>query len=147
MEALEKRLGSLPVIADFSRRLDIAGIIDRACPVRDVALVSHGQVIEALIANRLTRPTAMVGVADRAGEWAVEEVYGIPADALGDDRLARALDAIAPQVERIVGSIGAAAIEVFGVDVARPHWDMTSISLYGAYPDVDEGFPGPDLAL
>jgi hypothetical protein len=25
---LEKRLGSLPVIADFSRRLDIAGIID-----------------------------------------------------------------------------------------------------------------------
>ena len=42
---LEKRLGSLPVIADFSGRLDIAGIIDAACPMRDVALVSHGQVI------------------------------------------------------------------------------------------------------
>ena len=54
VEVLEKRLGSLPVIADFSRRLDIAGIIDRACPMRDLALVSHGQVIEALIANRLT---------------------------------------------------------------------------------------------
>jgi hypothetical protein len=54
--ALEKQLGSLPVIADYSRRLDLAGIIDRACPVRDVAAVSHGQVIEALIANRLTDP-------------------------------------------------------------------------------------------
>jgi hypothetical protein len=54
VDVLEKRLGSLPVIADFSRRLDIAGIIDHACPMRDIALASHGQVIEALIANRLT---------------------------------------------------------------------------------------------
>ena len=37
MPVLEKRLGSLPVIAEFSRRLDIAGVIDRACPIRDVA--------------------------------------------------------------------------------------------------------------
>ena len=51
MEVLEKRLGSLPVITDFCRRLDIAGIIDRACPMRDLALVSHGHVIEALIAR------------------------------------------------------------------------------------------------
>jgi hypothetical protein len=74
VEVLEKRLGSLPVIADFSRRLDIAGIIDRVCPMRDLAVVSHGQVIEALIANRLTRPQAMVAVADWAQDWAVQEV-------------------------------------------------------------------------
>src|SRR6266542_1665161 len=143
VDVLEKRLGSLPVIADFSRRLDIAGIIDRACPMRDIAVVSHGQVIEALIANRLTHPQAMVAVADWARDWAVEEVYAIPADALNDDRLGRALDAIAPQVEHIVGSIGAAAIDAFGIDVTRLHWDMTSISLYGAYDQVDEDHPAP----
>jgi hypothetical protein len=143
VDVVEKRLGSLPVIADFSRRLDIAGIIDRACPMRDVALVSHGQVIEVLIANRLTRPQAMVAVADWARDWAVEEVYGIGADVLNDDRLGRALDAIAPQVEHLVGSIGAKAIDVFGIDVARLHWDMTSISLYGAYDQVDEAHPAP----
>src|SRR6266498_140006 len=142
VDVLEKRLGSLPVIADFSRRLDIAGIIDRACPMRDIAVVSHGQVIEALIANRLTHPQAMVAVADWARDWAVEEVYAIPADAL-NDRLGRALDAIAPQVEHIVGSIGAAAIDAFGIDVTRLHWDMTSISLYGAYDQVDEDHPAP----
>ena len=38
----------------------------------------------------------------------------------------------------IVGSIGARAIATFGVDVARIHWDMTSISLYGAYPSTDK---------
>src|SRR5437773_5218767 len=93
---LEKQLGSLPVIAEYSRRLDIAGIVDRACPMRDVAVVSHGQVIEALIANRLTYPQAMVGVADWAQDWAVEEVYGLAPDSLNDDRLGWALDARAP---------------------------------------------------
>jgi len=143
VDVLEKRLGSLPVIADFSRRLDIAGIIDRACPMRDIALVSHGQVIEALIANRLTYPQAMVSVGDWARDWAVEEVYGIGADTLNDDRLGRALDAIAPQAGHIAGSIGAAAIGAFGIDVTRLHWDMTSISLYGAYPAAEEDHPAP----
>src|SRR3954451_13264206 len=101
---LEKRLGSLPVIADFCRRLDIAGIIDGLCPIRDVALATHGEVIEVLIANRLTNPAAMVGICDWARAWAVPEVYGIAASSLGDDRLARALDAIAEHVDTIVGS-------------------------------------------
>jgi hypothetical protein len=141
---LEKQLGSLPVIADFSRRLDIAGIVDQACPMRDVGILSHGQVIEALIANRLTSPKAMVAVADWAHTWAVDEVYGIAADALNDDRLGRALDALAGQAEQVVGSVGAKAIDVFGIDVTRLHWDMTSISLYGAYRQTDHEHPAPE---
>ncbi|MCO8269380.1 DUF4277 domain-containing protein [Actinoplanes sp. TRM 88003] len=80
---LEKRLGSLPVIADFCRRIDIAGIIDGLCPIRDVALATHGQVIEILIANRLTQPSAMAGICDWAKAWAVPEVYGIAVSADG----------------------------------------------------------------
>jgi hypothetical protein len=70
-------LGSLPVTAEFCRRLGIAEIID--------------------------------------------EVFGILAGALGDDRIARALDAIAPELDHIVGSVGARAIDVFGIDVSRMH--------------------------
>lgn len=140
---LEKRLGSLPVIADFCRRIDIAGIIDRLCPIRDIALATHGQVIEVLIANRLTNPSAMAGIADWAKAWAVPEVYGIAASALGDDRLGRALDAVADNVDTIIGTVGAAAIDVFGIDVARLHWDMTSISLHGAYDHNDPEYPQP----
>ena len=141
--SVDKALGALPVIADLCRRLDLAGIIDRACPVREVALVTHGQVIEALVANRLTSPTPLVHVQDWAAEWAVAEVWGIDPQVLNDDRLGRALDAIAPELEQIVGSVGARAIAAFGLDVARLHWDLTSISLYGAYPDPDDGFPTP----
>jgi hypothetical protein len=144
--SVEKLLGALPVVAEFCRRLDLAGIVDRACPVREVARVTHGQVIEALVANRLTSPRPLLRVQDWARQWAVEEVLGIAADALNDDRIGRALDALAPQLEQVTGSVGARAIAVFGVDVARLHWDMTSISLYGAYDDPEAGFAQPRWA-
>jgi hypothetical protein len=141
--SVEKLLGALPVVAEFCRRLDLQGIVDRACPVREVARVTHGQVIEALVANRLSSPRPLLRVQDWAREWAVQEVFGIAPDALNDDRIGRALDAMAPQLDQIVGSVGARAIAVFGVDVARLHWDMTSISLYGVYDDPEAGFAAP----
>ena len=141
--SVEKALGALPVVADFCGRLDLAGIVDRACPVREVATLTHGQVIEVLVANRLTSPTPLRRVEDWARTWAVPEVFGIAPDALNDDRIGRALDAIAPNLDQIVGSVGARAIAAFGVEVARLHWDMTSISLYGAYDGPEEGFIAP----
>jgi len=68
---------------------------------------------------------------------------GIDPHVLNDDRVGRALDAVAPELDQIVGSVGAPAIGVFGLDVARLHWDLTSIWLYGADPDPDGGFPTP----
>jgi uncharacterized protein DUF4277 len=143
VRVLEKRLGALPVIAEFGRRLRIAEIVDELCPVRALAWITHGEVIEALVANRLTAPAPMVRVAEWAAAMAVEEAYGISPELLNDDRIARALDAVAPQLDAITGSVGAAAVTEFGVDVSRLHWDLTSISLYGAYPQADEEYPAP----
>jgi transposase len=131
------------VIADYCRRLDLAGMIDQACPIRDIADLTHGQVIETLVANRLTSPVPLVRVTDWAGEHAVEEVFGINPALLNDDRIGRALDVIAPELEHIIGSVGAQAISVFGLDTSRLHWDMTSISLYGAYDQPDADHPAP----
>jgi transposase len=141
--SVEQTLGALPVVAAFCRRLDIAGIIDRAAPVREIAYATHGQVIEALIANRLTSPAPMIHVGAWAREFAVGHVFGLDADVLNDDRIARALDALAPVLEEVTGSVGAAAIAAYGIDVSQMHWDMTSISLYGDYPVVDPDFAQP----
>ena len=139
----EQTLGALPVVARFCDRLDIAGIIDRAAPVREVARASHGQVIVAMIANRLTSPTPMIHTSGWAQRFAVEPVLGLRPDVLNDDRIARALDALAPVLEEVTGSVGAAAISRFGIDVSQLHWDMTSISLFGNYPDPEDGFARP----
>ncbi|MDQ2825787.1 MAG: IS1634 family transposase [Actinomycetota bacterium] len=139
----DKVLGSLPVVADFCRRLDIRGVVDRSCPVRNVAIATHGQVIEALVANRLTSPQPLLHVEDWAREWAVAEVFGVEPDALNDDRVGRALDAVAPALAGIVGSVGLNAIAGFGIDTSRIHWDMTSMSLFGDYDIVKAGFAEP----
>ena len=138
---MEKLLGALPVVAGFCSRLKIRDIIDEACPVRDLAELTHGQVIEALVANRLTSPAPLVHVQAWAGDWAVGEALGVEPELLNDDRIGRALDAIAAHLDRIAGSVGVAAIEAFGVDVSRMHWDMTSISMHGEYEQAEEGFP------
>ena len=143
VRVLEKRLGALPVVAEFGRRLRIAEIVDELCPVRPVAWITHGEVIEALVANRLTAPAPMLRVQEWAAAMAVEEAYGIAPELLSDDRIARALDAVAPQLDAIAGGVGAAAVSEFGVDVSRLHWDLTSISLYGAYPQAGEEYPAP----
>jgi hypothetical protein len=94
--------------------------------VRDIAYVTHGQVIEALVANRLTSPTPIGHVEDWARARALEEVFSIAPEAFNDDRIGRALDAVAAELPGIVGSVGARAITGFGVEGARIHWDMTS---------------------
>jgi transposase len=140
---VRKRLGGLPAVAEILRRLELAGIVDELCPIRDDADLTHGQVIEVLIANRLTSPLPLQRVGDWAAAWAVEEAFGIEAALLNDDRLARALDAIAPKLDQVAGSVAAAAIGAFGIDTSKIHWDMTSMSVHGAYPEADQdpGFP------
>ena len=140
---MEKVLGSLPVVAAFAARLRIRDVIDGLCPVDDRSELTHGQVIEALVANRLTSPEPLVRVRDWAGGYAVQEVFGLRSEQLNDDRVGRALDAIAARVDSIAGSVGAAAIEAFGIDVSRMHWDMTSISLHGEYEQADEDYAVP----
>jgi len=142
--SVEKSLGALPVVHDYLARLGVAGTIDRLAPIRDkVSRASHGEVIAALVANRLTSPTPLLHVETWAREWAVEEVFGLAPDVLNDDRVGRALDALAPVCEAVVGSVGAAAIAAFDLDMSRCHWDMTSISLHGAYPEVDGDYATP----
>ena len=149
-QVVTKRLGALPVVAEVLHRLGVAETVDGLSPVRDLALSTHGEVIEALVANRLTSPRPLVRVEDWARTWAVREVMGIDPELLNDDRLGRALDAIAPHLEEITGSIAARAICEFGIDTATLHWDMTSMSLTGAfdpegqdpdYPQVAYGHP------
>lgn len=145
-QVVTKRLGALPVVAEFLRRLGVAEIVDALCPVRDLALATHGEVVEVLVANRLTSPRPLVRVQDWARTWAVREVMGLDPELLNDDRLGRALDAIAPRLEEITGSVAARAICEFGVETATLHWDMTSMSLTGAYDDDEQDPDYPRVA-
>jgi transposase len=142
---LVRMLGSLPLIADYARRLAIRSVIDRHCPSRQNAHLTHGQVALVIIANRLTQPKAMYQLFSWAQQWAVREVFDIDPDHLNDDRLGRCLDALAPNVDLIQGEVTVAAVREFDLDLSSFHWDLTSVVLQGEYPseEQDPAYPQP----
>jgi hypothetical protein len=134
-------LGSLPLIAQFARRLQIQRTIDRLCPSRSNAVLTHGQVALAVIANRLTTPKAMYQILAWAQKWSVRETWGIDPDRLNDDRLGRCLDALAPQIDAIQGEALVHAVWQYELELSQLHWDLTSVVLQGEYPPAEQA-PG-----
>jgi transposase len=134
-------VGALPLVVPVLDRLGLAGIVDRALPMRGRAQLTHGEVIAALVANRLTAPTPLYDVAGWANAYATGEWLGTPGALLNDDRLGRALDALAPRLDEVASAVALAAIGAFGVDAARLHWDFTSVAFCGAFADQDSDAP------
>jgi hypothetical protein len=134
-------VGAMPVVAPVLARLGLVGIVDRACPMRGRAQLTHGEVIAALVANRLTAPRPLYDVAGWANAYAANDWLGTPGALLNDDRLGRALDALAGRLDEVASAVALAAIGTFGADAARLHWDFTSVAFCGAYADQDPTAP------
>lgn len=125
--------GALPLVAPVLERLDLVGIVERACPMRGRCHLTHGEVVAALVANRLTAPRPLYDVVGWAESYAAGDWLKTPAALLNDDRLGRALDALSGHLDEVAGAVALSAIAAFGVDAARLHWDFTSVAFCGAY--------------
>jgi hypothetical protein len=135
---LVKQLGALPVIHEYLQRLGVRERVDMLAPVREVAHLTNGQVVEALVANRLTAPRPLYDIAHWAEQWAVEEVLGIPPAALNDDRLGRCLDDLAGVHDYVRGDLTIRAVRAFGLETRTLRWDLTSVVVTGAYPEAEQ---------
>lgn len=135
------RLGGLPVIKKFCDRLRLVEIIDDELPLASQARLSHGQTVVALVMNKLVDSRPLYRVKDWAEGSALEYVLKVSPELLTDDRLARALDAVADKVEVLKTSICLRAIEEFGLDIGRLHWDLTSFEFSGNYEEQKADFP------
>ena len=141
-----REVGPLLLVAHYLDRLGLVDLVDRHLPQRGRAQLSCGEVVAALVANRLAAPAPLYDVAGWASSAAMAEVLEIPGMLLNDDRLGRALEALAPVAEEVRGAVTLAAIDRFGVDAARLHLDLTTLRVAGAYQDsalVRKGW-GPD---
>ena len=132
-----REVGSLLLVRHYLQRLGLGKIVDEAIPQRGRAQLTHGEVVAALIANRLSAPAPLYDVAGWASSAAVHELLDVPAALLGDDRLGRALEAFAPVAASVRGTAMLTAIGEFGVDAARLHLDLTTLTVCGAYPGSD----------
>jgi transposase len=135
---LVRMLGSLPLMAHFARRLQIQQTIERECPSRSNAHLTHAQVALTIVANRLTQPKAMYHLLTWARKWAVRETFGLEVERLNDDRIGRCLDALADKIDPIQGAVTVAAVREFDLDLSQLHWDLTSVALQGEYPPEEQ---------
>lgn len=74
---LVKQLGALPVRKEDLDRLHVRARVDALAPVREVAHLTNGQIVEALVVNRLTAPRPLYDSTAGARTWAVEETFGM----------------------------------------------------------------------
>jgi hypothetical protein len=130
---VRRDVGPLPLAAHFMGELDLVGVIDGVLARSPRSQLSVGEVVAALVASRLCSPSPLYDVAGWASGAAVQELLGVPAALLNDDRLGRALETFAVDAEGVRGALAARAIERFGLDAGRLHVDLTTVRVAGAY--------------
>jgi transposase len=138
-----QRVGALPVIAHFCRRLQLGSTIDRIVPWEGE--VPLGDLVEILVANRLLEPKALY----RLGSWATQATlaasYNLSEQQLHDDRIGRALERVADHGDAAQAALVLRAIQEFGLDVRQIHYDLSTVELYGHY-EADEAKPADATA-
>ncbi len=130
---VRREVGPLLLVGHLLERLGLVEIIDRHVPQRGRAELTTGEVVAALVANRLCAPAPLYDIAAWGAASALQELLGVPGMLLNDDRLGRALEAFAPVAETVRGAAALAAIEAFGAEAARLHLDLTRLRVSGAY--------------
>lgn len=128
-----REVGPLLLVRHYLDRLGLVKLVDEAIPQRGRAQLTHGEVVAALIANRLAAPAPLYDIAGWASGAAVHELFGAPGMLLHDDRLGRALEAFSPVAETVRGAALLTAIGTFGAEAARLHLDLTTLTVAGEY--------------
>lgn len=134
IEAVTKTIGSLALAYPYLKRLGVAQVIDDLTTKGKEREVSTGQVVEVLVLNRLTlKPTPISQIDAWAHGQVIEEVYGVSAEALNDDRIGRALDEIYPHLGAAWVALVLQGAKTYAVDLRRLHSDVTRVAFEGAY--------------
>lgn len=123
------------LILPLLRQLGIARTVDGYCPIRSHAELTHGQVVEALLLHILqdNRRLPLYKFENWARRHELQLLYHCAPGAFNDDRIARTLDALAPQVLAVQARVVSEILRQYKLPVRAVHWDLTHVSFSGAY--------------
>jgi len=138
-----RRLGALPLVAFFARRIGLRRLLDTWVPPDDARLaLDPATVLSAVIANLCIEHRPLYAL----GEWAAAYEPGLlvlaggQAGLLNDDRVGRMLDRLfLADRGSLLTELMTGVITEFGIDCSRLHNDSTSVSVHGAYQAADGG--------
>jgi transposase len=136
---LVRTLGALPLLLPLFERLGLRELVNRRGSLTgaDTAELDLGVVTLVLVLNRLLAPKPLVHVETWLAGTALPDLLGLDAAKCNDDRLARALDALAPHLDALWQDLVVAAIMTFDLDLSRLCYDITSLSFCGDYEQAE----------
>ena len=137
MEFETRTIGTLVLTTPFLRKLGLAEIVDRLCPVGEQANMGHGVVAELVVQCRLTEPRAMYDMVEWADRYDVAAIYEElrEAEQLNDDRVGRMLDSIYDKRALIWGELIGRASQMYELDMSRLHADSAPIKFAGLFAE------------
>lgn len=120
----------------MAEEMNLRAIVDARVPWQGPAgSLTHGEVVEALVLNRLHAPRPLYRFDQWAAVSGLADLYGVPADRFHDDRLRETLDAISADDEAIQGDVALRTITYFGVPADQVLYDITSLYFEGEYDE------------
>ena len=143
-------VGAAPFVRALADHVGLIDLLNRLLkwdPAR--TRISPGERIFVMMVDLLLGKTPWYRVADRLQETDVPLLFGVGRQAAdySDDRLGRALDKLADaNPKEVFTAVAAQAYTREQVHLQRLHWDSTSKSLYGAYPEAEAADPRTPVA-
>ena len=130
------RIGAHPIVRHFLERMNVAGILRGCLGGARQGHIDHALAVEVLLHNYVLSP----GPLYRITEWVAPieaSVLGLSEaqkSAVNDDRIARALDALASERGRnVFFRLALRIIKDFKLETRRIHFDTTTVTFSGKY--------------
>jgi len=129
-------LGAHPIVRHFLERMNVAGILRGCLGGARQGPIDHALALEVLLHNYVLSP----GPLYRIAEWTAPLEAGVlglsepQKSAVNDDRIARALDALASERGRTVFfRLALRILKDFKLETRRIHFDTTTVTFSGKY--------------
>jgi transposase len=135
------RLGHLPILMAYVRKMRVIEIIDEACPVDGRSMVSHGHCVAVILCGVFVGVHSLWRVAERLRSYDMVTVMQDPdfnLDHFHDDRLGAALDALfLGGLDGLMTRLAVGVIDHFSLKTKYLRFDTTAFALHGDYATED----------
>jgi transposase len=132
-------IGNMPLLIPIIEKLGLGELVDHFCPMEreNADCLTHGEVFEMAVYNRLTSPRPLYRIDAWGCQYALESLFGVKAEKLNDDRIARTLETVWEKIDEIQGALSLKMMRAFGISADTVHYDITSLSFEGQYEESD----------
>ena len=134
-------VGHLPIIKQFAKEIQLIDTVNSM--VQSKMDLPPGEAIMAMVLDTLSGRSPLYRLQEYFEEKDTELLLGTPVDPalFSDHNLARVLDKVYESgTQAIFSKLSQNAIQRYGIDTRKVHFDTTSVSVYGDYAMTDKPF-------